>query len=218
MPTPQAPIRFSPDDHGSPGRDEVLLLAMEGEREALEELFSRCRIRLYNTAFRVLGNHEDAEDALQDALLAAFRNLNRFEFRAQFSTWLTRIVVNAALMRRRRYRPDRMVSIDQTLAPDDQTIGAGLPDPRPNPEESYVSQEQLEFVEQALQAQPEINRRAWWLCQVQGLKIREVAEIMGTSSGSLKSQLFRVRRSLRKKTAGTRQTREGFPVRRLWRS
>ena len=218
MPTPRAPIKIPPDNHGSPGRDEVLLQAMEGEREALEELFSRCRSRLYNTAFRVLGNHEDAEDALQDALLAAFRNLNGFEGRARFSTWLTRIVVNAALMRRRQYRPERMISIDQTLAPGDQTVGGSLPDPRPNPEESYLSLEKLELVGKALQALPVVNRRAWWLYQIQGLTISEVAEITGTSSGTLKSQLFRARRSLLKRTAGTRHAREVRPGERVPRS
>jgi RNA polymerase sigma-70 factor, ECF subfamily len=211
MPTPQAPIRFRQDSHGSPACDEVLRHAADAGREALEESFSRFRVRLYRTAFRLLGNHEDAEDALQDGLLAAFRNLNGFEGRAQFSTWLTRIVVNEALMQRRRYRPDRMVSIDQTAIPDGTTISDCLADPRPNPEESYESQEQIELVERTARSLPRVIRRAWWLHQVQGFKIREVAEITGTPSGTLKSQLFRARRSLLKRTARSRHAREVLP-------
>lgn len=179
--------------------NQVLPHLMEGEREALEELIARCRVRLYNTAFRLLGNHEDAEDALQDGLLAAYRHLNMFEGRSQLSTWLTRIVVNAALMQRRRqHRSNRTVSIDQAAVQDDRTLGGILSDPKPNPEESYVWQEQLQRVQQVLQALPKVNRRAWWLRHVQGLTIREVATIIGISSGTLKSQLFRARRRLRR--------------------
>ena len=79
--------------------DPLLRQTINNDREALDELFSRYRARLYNTALRIMGNSEDAEDALQDGLLTAFRNLSGFEGRSQFSTWLTRIVVNAALMR-----------------------------------------------------------------------------------------------------------------------
>src|SRR6266852_4708743 len=81
--------------------DQLIARARRGDQEALETLFARNNRALYQTALRLLGNPEDAEDALQEGLLAAYRNLRRFEGRSQFSTWLTRIVINAALMRRR---------------------------------------------------------------------------------------------------------------------
>jgi len=84
--------------------DEVKLIrAGNGViRKRWKRLFRRYQRPLFQTALRVLGNAEDAEDALQDGLLSAYRNLKRFEGRSQFSTWLTRIVINAALMRRAR--------------------------------------------------------------------------------------------------------------------
>jgi RNA polymerase sigma-70 factor (ECF subfamily) len=75
-------------------------------------------------AFPILGNSDDTEDALQDGLLSAFRHLSGFKGRSQFSTWLTRIVVNAALMQIRRRRPEAMTSIDQKLDRDDEPLRA----------------------------------------------------------------------------------------------
>jgi RNA polymerase sigma-70 factor (ECF subfamily) len=92
---------------------ELLRRAMAGDRAALETLFGRNSRALYQTALRLLGNPEDAEDALQEGMLAAYRNLRRFEGRSQFSTWLTRIVINAALMRRRSQRAHPAVSLDE---------------------------------------------------------------------------------------------------------
>ena len=73
----------------------------------------------FSTALRVLGNAEDAEDALQDGLLSAYRNLKRFEGRSQFSTWLTRIVINAALMKRRSAKSRPAISLDETQHEDE---------------------------------------------------------------------------------------------------
>ena len=92
---------------------KLIRAGQRGDEQAVETLFRRYQRPLFQTALRVLGNTEDAEDALQDGLLSAYRNLNRFEGRSQFSTWLTRIVINAALMRRRsasRVRPFRLTN------------------------------------------------------------------------------------------------------------
>src|SRR6476620_7019616 len=80
---------------------KLIRAGQRGDSQAVETLFRRYQRPLFQTALRVRGNAEDAEDALQDGLLSAYRNLKRFEGRSQFSTWLTRIVINAALMRRR---------------------------------------------------------------------------------------------------------------------
>src|SRR5260370_38654405 len=79
---------------------KLIRAGQRGDEQAVEALFRRYQRPLFQTALRVLGNMEDAEDALQDGLLSAYRNLKRFEGRSQVSTWLTRIVINAALMRR----------------------------------------------------------------------------------------------------------------------
>src|SRR6202140_624422 len=79
--------------------DALICAGRRGDHQAVETLFRRYQRRLFQTAMRVLGNAADAEDVLQDAMLSAYRALSRFEGRSQFSSWLTRIVINAALMR-----------------------------------------------------------------------------------------------------------------------
>src|SRR6266403_3912455 len=81
---------------------EVVQRALRGDPDALTALFAHNSARVYRTAFSLLRNKEDAEDALQDGLLSAYTNLRSFEGRSRFSSWLTRVVINAALMNRRR--------------------------------------------------------------------------------------------------------------------
>jgi RNA polymerase sigma-70 factor, ECF subfamily len=182
--------------------DSVLHRATNNNREELDELFARHRGRLYKTARRVLGNSDDAEDALQDGLLSAFCNLGGFKGHSQLSTWLTRIVVNAALMRLRRIRPEEMTfSIDQRLDPEDQPLANRIPDPRPNPEETFARQERFEILEQKLQNLPTAYRQAVWLCDVQEMSLREAAEALGLPIGTLKSQLHRARLRLSEEVA-----------------
>src|ERR1700755_4356 len=92
---------------------KLIRAGQRGDAQAVEALFSRYQRPLFQTALRVLGHAEDAGDALQDGLLSAYRNLKRFEGRSQFSTWLTRIVINAALMRRRSAKARPAGSLDE---------------------------------------------------------------------------------------------------------
>jgi RNA polymerase sigma-70 factor, ECF subfamily len=166
-------------------------------REVLGEVFSRHKHRLYWTAFRVLGSREDAEDAMQDGLLAATRNWKSFEGRAQFSTWLTRIIVNAALDRRRRLRKHVPASIDQQT-PDEVEISlaATITDPRPNPEEAYARDERLTMLKQRLEKLLVSQRSALRLRDIEGMTIQEAAEALHVSEGTLKSRLYRGRLQL----------------------
>ena len=93
-------------DHGLQG-------ALNGDREALGQLFASHTPRLYRAALRILGKPQDAEEALQDGFFSAIRHLGEFECRSRFSTWLTRIVINVALMRLRKGRREVLTSFDQ---------------------------------------------------------------------------------------------------------
>lgn len=87
----------------------LLSAARQGQQAAFGELCERHAKRIYHTALRVTRNHEDAEDALQDSFLSAFVHLRKFDARSSFSTWLTRIAINAALMKLRRNRGSREI-------------------------------------------------------------------------------------------------------------
>jgi RNA polymerase sigma-70 factor (ECF subfamily) len=183
--------------------DPVFRQVTNNDHEALEELFARYRGRLYRTARRVLGNSNDAEDALQDGLLSAFRNLSGFKGRSQLSTWFARIVLNAALMRLRQIRTQIMTSsIDQKLNPEEQPLADRIPDPGLNPEERFARRERLRMIEQKLENLPTAYRQAVWLCDVQGMSLREAAEALGLPMGTLKSQLHRARLRLSEEVAG----------------
>ena len=187
----------------TPAVGPVLRQALNNDPKALDELFARYRSRLYQTARRVMGNSNDAEDALQDGLLSAFRNLSGFRGRSQFSTWLMRIVINAALMRLRRIRTEVVTfSIDQKIDPEGQPLANRIPDPGPNAEERFARQERLQILEQKVQSLPTVYQQAVWLCDVQGMSTREAAEALGLPIGTLKSQLHRARLRLSEEVAG----------------
>lgn len=168
--------------------------ALHGDRDALVKVLSCQMDRLYHVAIGVLGRPEDAEDALQDGMLAAVRNLNRFEGRSAFSTWLNRIVFNAALMRLRTMRAHAITSIDAGgLMEGCLPLSARIADPRPDPEEAYAQGERLEILDRCLEKLPATYRSALWLKDLRGMTIQETAEVLALSQGALKSRLHRAR-------------------------
>lgn len=171
--------------------------AMRGDSSALDTLFARHNRALYQTALRVLGNPEDAEDALQEGLLAAYRNLPRFEGRSQFSTWLTRIVINAALMRLRSKRARPAVSLEQwseeeNTIPLEERFAAD----DPSPEEVYAGTELRELLVENLDELSPLLRSAFVLREGHGLSTSEAARALGVSENTLKARLWRARQEL----------------------
>ncbi len=178
-------------------RDQELHLALSGDQEALGCLLASYMPQLHRAALRVLGTPEDADDALQDGLVQVVKHFREFEGRSRFSTWLTRIVINAALMRLRRRRRDVTTSMDQKPCREDLSLAESVSDSRPNPEEAYAHQERLQMFRRTLRTLPTAYGSALWLRDVQGMSTREAAEAMGVPVGSLKSNLHRARLSLR---------------------
>src|SRR5579871_6086502 len=120
--------------------------ALGGDKAALEKLFMTGRARLHKVAKSVLGNSEDAEDAVQEGLLAAYRNLSQFQGRSLFSTWLTRIVLNAALMSRRRIRRHVMSSLDDDNPSHEVPDEVQVMDRRPTPEQAVFLKEKRRLI------------------------------------------------------------------------
>jgi len=178
-------------------REESLLhLARNGDQEALGPLFAPYMSQLYRTALRVVGTPQEAEDALQDGLLRALCHLREFAGRSRFSTWLTSIVTNAALMRLRKAHRDVMTSLDQIHDQDGTPLADRIADTRPNPEEMYAQQERLQILDRGLQRLSATHRNAVQLRDVQGMSTEEAAAALGLPLGTLKSQLYRARLKL----------------------
>ena len=154
---------------GSQISEEKLIRAgQRGDAQAVETLFRRYHRPLFQTALRVLGNAEDAEDALQDGLLSAYRNLKRFEGRSQFSTWLTRIVINAALMRRRSAKARPAFSLDEPPREDELPAAERFAADAPNPEQVFVGTELREMISENLDELSPLLRMAFVLREVEG--------------------------------------------------
>src|SRR5712691_604726 len=191
-------LNGSPINKNSHPQDDESLIrgALGGDPDALETLFARNNTALYQTALRLLGNPEDAQDALQDGLLAAYRNLRRFEGRSQFSTWLTRIVINAALMRRRSQRARPAVSLDEPPREDELPLAERFADAGPDPEQAYRGKELTELLEEDLAGLSPLLRSAYLLREVEGLSTGEAARELGVTQNTLKARLWRARQQL----------------------
>jgi RNA polymerase sigma-70 factor (ECF subfamily) len=178
-------------------KELLVLRAQTGDPEALNVLFESCRKSLYCRALRILARPQDAEDAVQEAMLAAFRRLHQFQRRAEFLTWATRIVINAALMHIRKTRTKPTVSWDHV---DGEFGGASfseyLKDPQPTPEEQLQGLEHREMLEDALNKLPIEMRRAIELCKSADHSLKEAASALGLPVGTLKARLHRGRRAL----------------------
>src|SRR5271168_4493298 len=194
----------------APEEKGLINRAMRGDASAFESLYSRHKRALFQTALRVLGNVEDAEDALQEGLLAAYRNLKRFEGRSQFSTWLTRIVINASLMRRRSLRSRPAVSLEnfseeENTIPAEERFATG----DPSPEEIYERRELSNLIKANLAELSPVLRDAFVLRESQGLTTSEAARALGVSENTLKARLWRARQQLAERLAPLLRRRPG---------
>jgi RNA polymerase sigma-70 factor (ECF subfamily) len=186
-------------------KELLVLRAQTGDPEALNDLFESCRKSLYCRALRILARPQDAEDAVQEAMLAAFTRLRQFQGRADFLTWATRIVINASLMHIRKTRTKPTVSWDQVGSEfEGASFSEYFKDPQPTPEEHLHELEQREMLEDALHKLPVESRRAIQLCKFADYSLKEAANTLGLPVGTLKARLHRGRRalmvSLKKKT------------------
>jgi RNA polymerase sigma-70 factor (ECF subfamily) len=179
--------------------DELVLVraAKAGDISAFEELVRRYDRNVFRIAQHITHNREDAEDVVQDAFLKAYENLAKFQEQSKFYTWLVRIAVNEALMRLRRRRPERMVSLDEDVRTEDDTMKREIADWSPNPEQIYTQGEMHEILQRTIQGLPPGFRTVFVLRDVEGLSTEETAEALDLSIPAVKSRLLRARLQLR---------------------
>ena len=167
-------------------------------RLEFESVLSRNLLGFQRVAMRWLRNPEDAEDAVQDAMLSAFKHITRFEGRARMSTWVMAILINAVRAQLRRRLRHTILPLDQPTQDGQQTIADLVADQRPTPEQILAECERLKLVVKLTRSLPPSQRMAMQLRQRDdGLSIREAAEVLGVPVGTLKAQLARGRVTLR---------------------
>ena len=169
---------------------------LAGHPHDFEGVISRYSAVLYRVALRRLRNVQDAEDAVQDALLSAHEHISQFEGRSQLSTWLTTIVTNAALMKLRRNSRHEMFSLDQDHENDGTAPVPLIKDARPTPETIFAQAEMDERLRSAVAHLSPKLRVAIQLCDLEDRPTREVANLLGISSNALKSRVSRARAAL----------------------
>ena len=192
---------------GAQHEDRVLVSkAKTGDAGAFGELYARYRSRTHRIAKRILRNDHDAEDAVQQCFQRAFVNLSRFREDSGFSTWVTRIAINEALMMLRQRRPEAQL-------PQNDNDGAGelsgvdLSDHRPTPEQALAQLELRSSVIHAVSNLRHSLRVVVLLRELYGLTTAETARRLGLSAAAVKARIFQARRHLRKHFEGT--SREG---------
>ena len=171
--------------------------AQKGDLEAFSQLVKRYDRNIFRIAQHITHNEEDAQDVVQDAFLKAYQNLSRFQGNSKFYTWLVRIAVNEALMRLRKRRTDRTVSLDEDVQTEEGSMPREVADWSPTPEQIYGQSELGDILRKTIQGLPPGFRTVFVLRDVEGLSTEETAEMLGLSVPAVKSRLLRARLQLR---------------------
>jgi RNA polymerase sigma-70 factor (ECF subfamily) len=180
---------------------ELLLVdrARQGDPEAFSSLVTRYERRIYRMARQITQNDEDAEDVLQDTFLKAYEHLKSFQGQSKFYTWLTRIAVNESLMKLRKRKSDRTVSLDDNIETEEESIVREIAVWDGTPEDRYGQDELRAILDDAIRSLKPIFRTVFVLRDVEELSTEETAEMLGLSIAAVKSRLLRARLQLREK-------------------
>ena len=173
--------------------DAVLENALRGDVSAFEEVMVFYEKLVYNIAYRMLNNPDDASDITQEAFIRLFKHMRSFESANHIKSWLCRVAHNLCIdeLRRRKNKPVK--SLDETLEFEDSSASLQLADDDPTPEETVILQDDLDTLERAIAKLPEDYRTMITLRDLGGLSYQEVAEITELEMGTVKSRLSRAR-------------------------
>lgn len=187
--------------------DEFALVArlQAGDPVAYRRLVEENSANVYNLAFKLLGNEQEAEDVLQETFLSAFEAIGRFEGRSRLSTWLYRIAHNASLMRLRKRKRMTAFSLDEPPPGDELgalSVSPLLVDWSTIPDDQLLTAEARTEMDRAVADLPETLRSTFVLRDIQGLSGAETAEVLGISVAAVKTRLHRARLRLRDRLSG----------------
>ena len=183
-----------------PQSDEQLVeLAQNGDDGAFPELVKRYSRRIFRVARNITNHDEDSEDVLQETFMKAYKHLDTFQGNSKFYTWLVRIAMNEALMKLRKRRTGKLVSLDEELSTGEDTVIREIAVWEGNPEDTYSQEELRELLDKTISSLPEGFRTVFVLRDVEELSTEETAETLGLSIPAVKSRLLRARLQLREK-------------------
>jgi RNA polymerase sigma-70 factor (ECF subfamily) len=183
------------------GADETTLVAQsrEGDTAAFGELVRRYEGKIFRLAQHVTQNREDAEDVLQETFMKAYEHLDQFQGNSKFYTWIVRIAVNQALMKLRRRKTDKSVSLDETIDTGEDTMVREIAAWDEDPEQRFSRDELGGILDTAVKSLEPPYRSVFVLRDIDELSTEETAEALGLSVPAVKSRLLRARLQLREK-------------------
>jgi RNA polymerase sigma-70 factor (ECF subfamily) len=184
-------------------------LARKGDAAAFSTLVARYDSRVFRLARHILQNQEDAEDVLQEVFLKAYTHLSGFEGNSKFYTWLARITVNEALMKIRKRKTGKEVSLDEPIETDGEEITREIAVWDKNPEKDYSREELKKLLDEAIEKLTPIYRAVFLLRDVDELSTEETAAALDLSVPAVKSRLLRARLQLREILTGHFKWKEG---------
>lgn len=181
--------------------DELALVdrSRAGDASAFNELVQRYERKIYRLAKHITQNDEDAEDVLQESFLKAYTHLDSFQGDSKFYTWLVRIAVNEALMKLRKRKTDRTVSLDEPQDTGEDLVAREIAVWDDDPEKKYSREELAEILDSAVQSLKPSFRTVFVLRDIEELSTEDTAETLGISIPAVKSRLLRARLQLREK-------------------
>ena len=181
--------------------DEAPLVAQSrgGDPRAFGELVRRYEAKIFRLAQHITQNREDAEDVLQETFLKAYEHLDQFQGNSKFYTWVVRIAVNQALMKLRRRKTDKTVSLDETIDTGEDTVVREIAAWGENPEQRFSREELGTILDSAIEELEPAYRSVFVLRDIEELSTEETAEALGLSVPAVKSRLLRARLQLRER-------------------
>lgn len=189
---PQSAIEVHPDV-------DLVARTRAGDTSAYEQLVKQYERQIFRTANHITQNREDAEDITQDVFFKAFQKLHQFKGDSKFSTWLVRIAVNESLMRLRKRKTSRTVSMDQDVQTEEGSIPRDFAEWRPNPEQIYSQSELGDILRKTIAGLPPGFRTVFTLRDIENLSTEETAAALKLSVPAVKSRLLRARLQLRER-------------------
>jgi RNA polymerase sigma-70 factor (ECF subfamily) len=183
-----------------PKSDEDLVeLARSGDDTAFPELVKRYSRRILRVARNITNHEEDSEDVLQETFMKAYTHLDGFQGNSKFYTWLVRIAMNESLMKLRKRKTGKLVSLDEELNTGEDTMVREIAVWEGNPEDTYSQEELRDILDKTIASLPEGFRTVFMLRDIEELSTEETAEALDLSIPAVKSRLLRARLQLREK-------------------
>jgi len=187
--------------------DETVLIqkSQQGDMDAFEQLLLRYEKKVYTIAYKYMGNHDDASDMAQEALIKAYQSIDRFRGDAAFSTWIGRITANQCLDELRRRKKVQVTSLDDEVELEEGSVQKEIAAETDTPEEHTIKQETVQYVQSMIGQMREEYRIVLVLRELDGHSYEEIAQMLSCSLGTVKSRISRARNYLKEQILADRK-------------